>query len=431
MEDYINARSDFRIEETTGFKKKIFARVSDKIDIAKGIMDFDDSIRKKKLTELFDYLSKTTDKEISQYGSLFPFDLFLNFILNTNDEEQRLLAFKILAISTQSEYVEPAFLMKPELFNLCNFYILNQEYSEYVFIILINGAADEKCCKSFLMMNVCDLLVNLPITLQLSQLVSNLTYHQSNYLQNLLTLIYKILDDQTTIINNQPQALINFGVICYAFKSLHHIYEFWDIPREIILEIHSQFTPIFYFLAPLILRHSNNSQVLNSVFRYILHLVDVKPEFGTIILEAFSNNNIEDPKTLRLGICVFKKNVESWRSNFDLKEKLLAYLLPQQNIHYKTRALFFKVILAYFTFSESKSDKNVEEVINWCLSFIEDSKMSELALKELISIKMTFRDNANIFDNVANSLPTIEGLIFSNEYEEPIPELASQLINLF
>lgn len=401
------------------------------LDIAKNVVKtksfqlINEMNREDQLIELNDYVSNCTQSELIVFGKKFNFESFLKFIITTSDPNQRFIALQILSRVTMSGEAKFEFFVLPKLIKLCQDLIGNIKYVPYIFTILISGSEYQDFANLFLESDICDFLLTCPVNVQVAMLVSNLTWFESDYLEKLLEILLNIFKDQIS----KKDKKIDYSICTYAFKSIHHIFNWDNIDSSAFEEINSNFTPLFYTLAPLLFNNEKN-RVFNAIFRYMNHLTDVPLEFGNLILEAIATNKIHKDKTIKLSIIPFINNAQTWAQEFN--ENFLAVVFTKLNdVPYEVKLVIFKAVLLYYDCVEGVIDQFMPIVVEYCLSFISDKEVTGPTLQKLIKILSSSKNNINISSTISDYMNVLEELIISDEFEDDaIAVLAEELIKL-
>lgn len=421
--DIDQARSINRLEHKQ-CKRRIYSLALFMHDLSNQIIKDQNEDRQQQFAEIISYLNRSSISELKQFCKLFSFSEYLNFVLTSNNENEKFLAFQILALVTDSGKADFDFFMEPRLFQYCISNILNDQFSPYVFKILINGSEYEEYSQHILSMDILDLLIQLPITTQISNLVSNLTYWPNiGYLEKFLTLCENFLNNTN----------INELIIYYLFKTIHHINAWENLSLSTIQEINSKFFPSLYLLAPSLLDY-NEFHYINSVFRYFIHINEIQSDFAFSILRIFSQSYITQKcfeKTVKLGLMLFLKNSEKWKCISEINGQLLDFILnnsKEYNLEFKS--LFFNAILSYYCCEEGVIDRFMKKVLEWCLMFVNDSTNSVAAIEQIVLIKKASKNDVEINLIIKENLQKIEELLNCNDNDEYVALLATELMEL-
>lgn len=424
-------RLSCRVEQNKA-KEKIYVRRLYYNAIAKNVLKIktfkliDDMNKEQQFNELEEYVNNCSQKELRSIGEIFPFQKYAHFIRTTPSAQYKFLALKILSRLTMSGEAKYDFFNSKDTIFICDNFIQNQKFLPFIITILINGAQYEDFGVYYLNSGICDFLMNLPVTPQLSMLVSNLTWFESDYLDKFFELIDNILEDQM----KKKDTKIDYSICCYAFKSIHHIYGWENINPLIIEEIDERFTQIFYTLSPLLF-NSGEARTLNVIFRYLSHLSNVPLEYGNHILNHIVNlDDIEkNAKTVKLGMIPFINNVESWIQEY--QEGLLFVAFTHfQEMPYDVKLTIFKTILLYYDCANGVVDQYMSSVVDWCLTFIQDPEVTFQSLQLLIKISIVAKNDENIFSSICSCMTVFEDLVISDQVDEEVIVLAENLIDI-
>lgn len=380
-------------------------------------------------TNLEDYLNKLTQPELSHFGKNFPYQKYLNFILKCHDQNEKFFALKILSIATMSKKADYNFFTSPELIQLCNELINDQNYRPYILTILYSGSIYEDFATEFLESNICEFLINCPITYHVSIFISNLTWFENEYLEKLLEIIYNIFNDQ---VNKKDQ--IDHKICCYAFKAIHHIYNWDNIDPSIIDEINDKFTPLFYTLFPFTLNFETDENLyLNSIFRYMGHLNNVPIEFGNLILQTIkkikNTDIIKKAKTVKFAFVIFINNFENWFQEYQ-EELLVVAFTYFENVPYNIKLTIFDAVLLYYDCVEGVIDQFMPTVVDWCLTFVNDEQIMNPTLKKLVEICSVSKNNVDITSAINSQMNVFEEIASSDKINDENIVLVEQLIDL-
>lgn len=427
--DYL--RLSNRIQQNKA-KEKIYVRRERYNLIAKNVLKIktfkliDGMNKEQQFNELEDYVNNCFQQELRSIGEIFPFQKYAHFIRTTSSAQYKFLALKILSRLTMSGKGKYDFFNSKDTIFLCDNLIRDQKFSPFIFTILINGAEYEDFGVYYLNSGICDFLLNLPVTPQLSMLVSNLTWFKSDYLDKFFELIDYILEDQM----KKKDTRIDYSICCYAFKSIHHIYDWENIDPSIIEAIDERYTQIFYTLSPLLF-DAGNVRILNVIFRYLSHLSNVPLEYGNLILSHLvSMEDMErNAKTIKLGMIPFINNAESWIQEY--QEGLLFVAFTHfQEIPYDVKLTIFKAILLYYDCVNGVIDQYMSTVVDWCLTFIQDQEVTFQSVQLLIKISMVAKNDENIFSSICSCMDVFEDLVISDQVDEEVIALVENLIDI-
>ncbi|OHT10517.1 hypothetical protein TRFO_20193 [Tritrichomonas foetus] len=428
-------------ERIIPFKQRVYSRTNDILKLVKQILN-NEGDQDQKLSLLYSHVFKqiATYDELSQLGQRFPFKKFFNFVIANQGNQKGIKAFKILAKMTDSNEASYSFFTNPVLLQMCTAFFSTPEnapFVKYALLILINGSAYEDFAMMILNANICDILIHLPVSPELSRLVSELTYYPSNYLGQLFLIAIYILENHIKFDENDEISVIDFGIPCYAFKAIHHIYNIPNLPSEIHQMMTNQITPFILHNSQLYFSKMKKKRCFNALFKILAHIDNVPPEIGVNILNVISNIEfkkwVKSGKTVKIGMLPFISNVETWRPI--IGEMFLNISFTKfAEMPYEIKLFIFKTILQYY--QSTTIDKFTLPFIEWCLFYIDNEEVSKACFERLIEIALVAQGNlessyevcSKILSEIGASMNTFEEIL--DKDDEEIALRAARLVEI-